>query len=196
MVLPPYLTCWSLCSFALLAQDPAPAPDAVAIRGAAGLTAAEALAAAREQVGEHLRTAWRQRADRIAAAAAPAWQPQPCVDAVVARWLQELPIDRLSRVVDRDDRIRDHGFGTSHQTTLWIAEAPEHVRAGEASLRTALAGARRTALARSGAVAIGWTALGIGAAWFDRLTRGYMSGRLRLAAAALAALVLAAAVMV
>lgn len=170
--------------------------DAVAIRGAAGLTGAEALASAQEQVAAHLRAAWRERAARIAGEAAPAWLPQPCVDAVVARWLARLPADRLARVVDRDDRVRDHGFGTSHQTTLWIAEAPEHVRAGEASLRTALAAARRTALARSGAVALGWTALGIGAAWFDRLTRGYMSGRLRLAAAALAALVLAAAIMV
>ena len=196
MVLPPSLACWSLCSLALLTQEPSPAPDAVAIRGAAGLTAAEALATAREQVGEHLRTAWRQRADRIAAAAAPAWLPQPCVDAVVANWLQQLPTERLSRVVDRDDRVRDHGFGTSHQTTLWVAEDPAHLRAGETSLRAALAAARRSALARSGAVAIGWTALGIGAAWFDRLTRGYMSGRLRLAAAALAAVVLAAAVMV
>jgi cell division protein FtsX len=43
---------------------------------------------------------------------------------------------------------------------------------------------------------VGWSAVGLGAAWFDRLTRGYMSGGLRLAAAALAAAVLAAALLV
>lgn len=196
MVLPPILSCWSLCSLALLAQEPPPAPDAVAIRGVPGLSRAEALASAQELVAAHLRSAWRDRADRIVAEAAPTWLPQPCVDAAVARWLAALPADRYARVVDRDDRVRDHGFGNSHQTTLWIAEEPAHLRAGEASLRAALVAARRDALARGGAVAVGWTAVGVGAAWFDRLTRGYMSGGLRLAAAALAAAVLAAAVMV
>jgi hypothetical protein len=199
MVLPPNvrtLSCWSLYSLALLAQEPSPMRDAVAIRGAAGLTGAEALASAQEQVAAHLRAAWRERAGRIAGEAAPAWLPQPCVDAVVARWLARLPADRLARVVDRDDRVREHGFGNSHQTTLWIAEEPAHVRAGEASLRSALAAARRDALARGGVVAVGWSAVGLGAAWFDRLTRGYMSGGLRLAAAALAAAVLAAALLV
>lgn len=196
MVLSPCLSCWSLCSLALVAQEPVAVADAVAVRGAAGLSAAEALASAREQVAAHLRSSWRERAGRIAAESAPPWMPQPCVETVVARWLADLPADRLVRIVDRDDRVRDHGFGTSHQTTLWIAEEPAHLRAGSASLRRALGSASRQALARGGAVAVGWAAVGVGAAWFDRLTRGYMTGRLRLTAAVLAAVVLAAAIMV
>lgn len=166
------------CCLALLAQDPGVA-DAVAVRGDTELSPAAALASARGRADEHLRGLWRDRAARLAGAERPLWLPAAVAEAAAARWLATLPFDAYAQVVDRQDRAREHGFGQSHQTTLWVSEAPDALPRGERSLRAAMSAAARDAACRGGAVAGAWAAVGLGVAWFDRLSRGYMTRTLR-----------------
>lgn len=185
------------CCLVLSAQAPEarPGADAIAVRGEPELTAAAALASAEARLGEQLRAGWRQRASALAAEAA-GWLPQAAVDGVVARWLAATPTAELVRVVDRADRTRDHGFGASWQTTLWYAEDAQLRRRGEAALRAEFAAVRRDCVVRGGAVAGAWATLAFLVGWFDRLTRGYMTGRLRAIGGVLAVAASAAAVLV
>lgn len=171
------------CCLALLApgqpaQDPA-AVDAVVVRGETELTAAAAQASARARLDEHVRGVWRERAARLVDAERPLWLPTAVAAAAAARWVATLPVDDFVRIVDRQDRARDHGFAASHQTTLWVGEPGDAAARGERSLRAALRAAARDAACRSGAVAGAWAVVGVGVAWFDRLSRGYMTRTLR-----------------
>ena len=152
---------------------------AVAVRGDAELSPAEALASAEASVDEHLRSVWRDRAEREAERQQPFWLPDFLVSTAVHQWLRDLPIERLSRLVDREDRERVHEFGNSYQTTLWIAEDPRLVEHGQRRLRAKLRKLERTTAVKAGGVAAGWVVLALLLGWIDRLSRGYMTGRLR-----------------
>jgi hypothetical protein len=181
----------------LLVQGPQPAAaDAVAVRGDAELSPAAAFASARDRMAEHVRGVWAQRAARLSASERPLWLPAAIVDASVHRWLAALPLDEFARVVDREDRARDHGFGQSHQTTLWVSEEPDAQRRGERQLRDVLSAAARDVGLRGGAVACAWATIALAVGWFDRLSRGYMTGRLRLLGVLLGVAVPAIAVVV
>jgi hypothetical protein len=165
--------------FGLSPQDPA-AAEAVAIRGTAELSVAAAFAAAEEKAADHLRDRWQRRAERAVALRRPFWLPSVLVDDHVRRWLADLPAQRYLRVVDREDRERAHEFGSSFQTTLWIAEEPHLVAAGEQNLRALLRQLERSTALRYGGIVAGWAVLAVLLGWLDRLSRGYMTVRLRL----------------
>lgn len=170
----------STCLLCPLPQEPRPADSAaVAVRGDAELTPAAALASAEARVDEHVRSVWQERADRAVARQRPFWLPEVLVQEPVRRWLSDLPVAQLVRRVDREDRERTHEFGNSYQTTLWIAEEPRAVQRGERSLRAELRRLERNTAVKYGGIAAGWVALAILLAWIDRLSRGYMTGRLR-----------------
>jgi hypothetical protein len=163
-----------------LAGDPvAPRAAAVAVSGEAELTPFEALASAESRVEEHVRRRWRARADRLAARHRPFWMPTALAERASSRWLADLPVERLVAQVDRTDRERVHEFGNSYQTTLWVAEVPEAVARGERGLRAALRELERATALKAGGVAAGWVVLALLCSWVDRLSRGYMTGRLR-----------------
>ena len=50
----------------------------------------------------------------------------------------------------------------------------------EQSLRSTLQRLERTTVVKYGGIAVGWTALAVLLGWIDRLSRGYMTWRLRL----------------
>lgn len=165
-----------------LPQEPvatAAATAAVAVRGDAELDPAAALASAQTKVEDHVRSLWRGRAERAVANQRPFWLPELLTDAAVRRWLAELPLQQLVQVVDREDRQREHDFGSSYQTTLWVAEDPRQQQRGEQRLRHELRRLERTTAVKAGGVAAGWTVMIVLLAWLDRLSRGYMTGRLR-----------------
>ena len=97
----------------------------------------------------------------------------------VQRWIGDLPLERSLRLVDREDRERTHEFGNSYQTTLWIAEEPRLLEQSERALRHQLRQLERTTAMKYGGIAGGWVLLGVLLGWIDRLSRGYMTGRLR-----------------
>lgn len=153
--------------------------SAVAVRGDTELSPAEALASAKLRVDEHVRSLWVERAKRAATRQQAFWMPDLLLDQAVARWLVDLPVQRLVKQVNRDDRERVHEFGNSYQTTLWIAEDKELVQHGERRLRDELRRFERTTAVKVGGVAAGWVILALLLGWLDRLSRGYMTGRLR-----------------
>lgn len=182
------------CCLALLAQDPA--ADAVVVRGETELTAAAANASARARMAEHVRSIWRERAARLVDAERPLWLPQTLATAAAARWVAAMAVEDFAQVVDRQDRAREHGFASSHQTTLWVSEPSDAVARGERSLRATMRAAARDAACRGGAIAGAWAAVGVAVAWFDRLSRGYMTRTLRAAGVLLAIAVPAVAILV
>ena len=157
------------------------AASAVAVRGDAELTPAAAFASAQVRVDEHVRAVWRERAERAVELQRPFWVPALLTDETVRRWIADVPVAQVVRYVDRDDREREHEFGNSYQTTLWVAEDTRAVQRGEQRLRNELARLERTTAVKYGGIAAGWTLLVVVLGWLDRLTRGYMTGRLRAA---------------
>jgi len=167
--------------FGVPPQGPAAASSAVAVRGDAELTPAAAFASAQSRVDEHVRAMWRERADRAVRNQRPFWVPELLSDETVRRWLADLPVSQLVSCVDREDRERQHEFGNSYQTTLWVAEDARAVERSEQRLRIDLKRLERTTAVKYGGIAASWTLLVVALGWLDRLTRGYMTGRLRLA---------------
>jgi hypothetical protein len=159
------------------AGDPA-WTGAVAVRGEAELTPAAALASATARVEEHVRQLWGERAERLVRQSRPFWLPECLTAEPLRRWLCDLETDRLVRFVDREDREREHDFGASYQTTIWVAEDPSSVQRGERRLRSELRRLERSVVARYGGVAVAWVVLFVLLGWVDRLSRGYMTGRL------------------
>lgn len=162
-------------------QAPQVTPSmAVAVKGDTELSPANALASAELRVDEHLREVWQERAQRAVARLAPFWMPQILSDYAVQRWLANLSVQDFVTRVDRDDCERNHEFGCSYQTTLWIAEKPGIVERTEACLRDTLRRLERTTALKVGGIAAGWGLLALLLGWLDRLSRGYMTVRLRL----------------
>jgi hypothetical protein len=173
---------WALAADADAARpgDPvrAGAPAAVLVRGDAELTAQEAYDSAWGRAVDMVRDRWRDRAARLFSVARPVWLPESLLDDAVALWMVDARPEAGLRVVDREDRERDHGFGHSYQTWLWVAEDDGRVDQGERQLARLLQRVRRETLMDYGAVAGSWLLLALGLAWLDRLSRGYMTGRL------------------
>jgi hypothetical protein len=159
---------------------PGSATAAVAVRGDTELSPASAYASARRQVDEHVRSVWQERAERTIVQQRPFWLPEPLAEAAVRRWLAELPVEQAVQLVDREDREREHEFGSSYTTTLWVAEDARTTQRLEQRLRRVLSQLERGTAVRLGGVAASWTLLIVLLGWLDRLSRGYMTGRLRL----------------
>ena len=153
--------------------------SAVPVRGEAELSPAEAYESATRKAEAHLRQRWQQRAERTISQRRPFWIPEILVDARMDRWLADLPLERIARVVDREDKERVHEFGNSYQTTLWVAEEPRVVEAGQQQLRHELRRLERVTAIKYGGIVGGWAVLALLIGWLDRLSRGYMTGRLR-----------------
>lgn len=169
-------------SLALVApQGPyAVCADAVAVRGDTELNPAAAYASAQRRAADHVRERWAERAGEAVALRRPFWLPEVIARQAMQTWLAELSIDECLRVVDREDRERTHEFGNSYQTTLWVAEEPRSVQRGERDLRQRLRAVERRTAVKFGGIAAAWALLVVACAWFDRLSRGYMTGTLRL----------------
>lgn len=153
-------------------------PEAVSVRGPAELSAAEAFESARTRVDELLRQRWHKRAERMIIDQRPFWLPRAVVERAVSQWLARQAIRRPVSLVDREDRVREHEFGTSYQTTLWVAENHRDVRRGQRGLQRVLDGLTERSLATAGGTILFWVVLAMALGWIDRLSRGYMTGRL------------------
>jgi hypothetical protein len=174
-------------SLLALAQDPVEATmtvaqpvDAFAVTGTPELDSAAAYRAAWTQAEAKVRDAQRERAHQLAAEWRPFWLPPVFVEQAVVRWGQAPQRTAGLSVVDRTDQRREHEFGSSYQTTLWVREDRAALARGERELRQQLAHVRLRTLATSGGTVVFWALLTFAVGWLDRLSRGYMTGRLRL----------------
>ena len=169
----------STCLAAAVPQGRMPAAEAVAVRGDAELSPAEAFESARRRAEDHVRERWQQRADRTWAER-PFWVPDVVASHAMGRCLDDLALERSMVLVDRQDHERTHEFGNSYQTTLWVAEEPNSILQREHLLRKRLRELERVTAIKYGGIAASWVLLGVLLGWIDRLSRGYMTGRLRL----------------
>ena len=154
--------------------------EAVVVRGDAELSPADALVSAKRKAEEHVRDLWQDRAEQAFSGRRPFWLPDLLAREAMRRWLAELPIEQMATYVDREDRQREHEFGSSYQTTLWVAEEPRLVANSERLLRRATQQLERVTAVKFGGIVAGWAVLAVVIGWLDRLSRGYMTGRLRL----------------
>lgn len=150
---------------------------AVAVRGDAELDPATAFASARRKAETHVRDRWRERAHRTFEQR-PFWLPEFLSREAERRWVNNLPVQEMVQLVDREDRERVHEFGNSYQTTLWVAEDDRHVQRRERELRGELRRLERATALKLGGITATWTVLALLLVWLDRLSRGYMTGRL------------------
>jgi len=167
------------CLASTTPQEPAPATMAVAVRGDAELNPAAAFASAKHRADDHVRELWNDRAERAWEGQRPFWLPELLAKETMRRWLADLPVEQIVRLVDREDRERAHEFGSSYQTTLWVAEDPRGVEQGERQLRRELRQLEHKTAIKYGGVVGSWVLLALMVGWIDRLSRGYMTGRLR-----------------
>lgn len=167
-------------------------PAAVRVVGSVELSPAEAFASARSEAAttfesEAVRTAFERAGDVV-----PFWMPNFIVERVVDRWQRQYVSGRCFEIVDREDVVRDHGFGPSFQTHLLVEPLPPSDRA-VSRLRHRVHCATEALMVHGGGTLAFWAVLAIAFWWIDRLSRGYMSGRLLTLALALGVTVPSAA---
>lgn len=152
----------------------------VTVRGTVELTPAAADTAAASMASEHVRGLVVSRAEGLVESAAPVWLPTFTRDQIVRRWLGEFDPAKGVRIVGRKIDQHDHGgLGSSYRTTLEIESDERAVEAALTRLRRAVPRAAEYFAAKCAGVIGFWLVLGLGIAWIDRLSRGYMTWRLR-----------------
>ncbi len=159
-------------------------PNAVTYTGTVELTPAEAFTAAKTRAEELTRQRLRTYGAKAAEEVSPFWLPQFVRNQQIDRWVDRQLRREPPAVLDRDDVIRDHGFGKSFQTKL-LVDSPEPSARALRRLSHRIDGAGELFLAKCGGTVVFWGVLALVFWWLDRLSRGYMSGRLFLLAASL-----------
>lgn len=174
----------TMCSLMLLAQGPSVGLAStgglrgVEVRGSTELSRGEAMEAARRQAVDRIRDRFAERGARIAGSIRPLWMPGFAVRQVVDDWLARLDASEAMEVLDHEEKRRFHDFGDSYQTTLWIGVDRRYEERADARLRRAMRNAEKTFLYKTAGTAGFWAVLALVLGWFDRLSRGYMTGRL------------------
>ncbi len=148
------------------------------VHGRVELRPVEADAAAEEQVLQEFRWDLERAAREHSDLHGPAWLPSPLVERRIDGWLRGLSVERTVEVVDRFRQRHDHGDYESFQTHLLVRPDPERRAAALANLDRSLSTTvRRLGWWAGGSLGL-WGLLAFAWMWFDRLTRGYMTGRL------------------
>ena len=159
----------------------APGPAPLVVRGTVELTPAAADAAAVALVEERARNLLEDRGRGLMARVAPCWLPSFCRDQVLRRWLVGCDPETTLRVVDRQRLDHDHGsLGTSYRTALVVESDEQTLGKHLSRLRRQVPRAAETFAIKCGAIAGFWALLGLAIGWLDRLSRGYMTWRLRM----------------
>ncbi|MEZ5965180.1 MAG: hypothetical protein R3F56_15205 [Planctomycetota bacterium] len=151
------------------------------MRGTVELSSGEADLAADALVAERGRGLLSARGRAQLEDSCPTWLPEFCREQVLARWLRATDGAGVLRVVDRVQTEHDHGaLGTSYRTELTVRPDAGRIERSLGSLRHQVTvGAKRFAVKCAGIVGF-WVLLALVVGWLDRLSRGYMTWRLRL----------------
>ena len=160
-------------------------PNAHSVSGTPELTRKAAWASATKRAVQDHDERLAELAGDTANATTSSWLPEFVVAKVVREWTREQTRRTRPKVLDRDLLVREHGFGRSYQAFLLLDELDPSVASRSRGLSRRLAKAERMFLAKCGGTVGLWALLALVLAWIDRLTRGYMTGRLYLIGAAL-----------
>lgn len=165
-------------------------PQALVVRGTVELTPAEADAAALAAGNELIARGVDEAAAEVIATRAPRWWPSFVEQRVISRWRERVLGADFIAIVDRHREVHDHGgLGRSFRTNLLLDADETRVGAALTRLRRDIPRATRELMLRCGGVIGFWAVLALAYSWLDRLTRGYMTGRLRVLGAAFGLLV-------
>lgn len=149
------------------------------VTGRVELTPAAARAAAIDAAVAGLRDELERRGSELAEAASPVWLPSFVTDSTLHRWLSSLELERGVEIVDGRIEDRDHGSYRSYQAHLRVRPDEGMVSKSLARLRRLVDDAGERFLGTCGATTLLWGVLAFAYLWMDRLTRGYMTWRLR-----------------
>ncbi len=149
------------------------------IAGSVELTEAAADAAALESAADQLRGEIERQTDAALPRVAPRWLPVPVARALAAGWIARQDPGDVLEIVDRDRTVRDHGSFASYQTELVVRHDQKAVDRLLAGLRSELRRRGSMLACVAGGTAGLWSFLVLLYWWLDRVTRGYMSWRLR-----------------
>jgi hypothetical protein len=165
----------------VVSQSDAAQPSAVVVAGQVELTRREAKASAIERLREDTRDRQLEHGRSVIRAAAPFWLPNFVAEQALHEWVRGLgdPLQRSVRILDDDVKVRDHGFGQSFQAFLLIEEDASQADRSGRELERRLDRRVRRFVVLSGGVVGFWAVLAFVVAWIDRLSRGYMTWRLR-----------------
>lgn len=160
-------------------------PNAHSVSGSPELTRKAAWASVTERAVRAHDERLAELAAQTAHAESSSWLPEFVVANVVREWSRQQARRIRPEVLDRDLLVREHGFGRSYQAFLLLDALDPNVASRSGGLSRRLARAERVFLAKCGGTVGLWALLAFVLAWIDRLTRGYMTGRLYLIGAAL-----------
>ena len=152
--------------------------DAVVVAGTPELSPRAAYDAALQQAQDGVRGRCLERGTEIVRSHGPLWLPAFAAEPMLLRWVAAQSPASVVQVLDQEQRVRDHGFGRSYQTFLLVREDDRHSSAGDQRLLHDLATTGKQFLGKCAVTVLGWGVLAFLLSWFDRLSRGYMSGRL------------------
>lgn len=165
------------------------------VRGTVELSAGEANAAAESLVADRARGLLAERGRATLGQSAPVWLPSFSREQLLRRWLAGVDGRETLRVVDRTQVEHDHGgLGTSYRTELFVEPDGKRLATHLSRLRRQVAVGARVFAIKCGGIVGFWVLLAAVVGWVDRLSRGYMTWRLRvlglIAGSALPAVVL------
>ncbi len=160
-------------------------PDACVISGTPELNRKDAWAAVTRRAVEEQQLRISERAADQAVAQSPAWLPGFVRERAVKQWTGDQVRRQRLKVLDRDLLVRDHGFGNSYQAFLLLDKVDPGSATSSRSLATKLQREQKRFVMKCGGTLGWWGVLAIFVLWLDRLTRGYMTGRLYTLGAAL-----------
>ncbi|GAB4143063.1 MAG: hypothetical protein Fur0037_10590 [Planctomycetota bacterium] len=170
----------TLLTAVLIAQNPGEAREgAVPVQGSIELDRGSAYESAKLAARERARRFWSERAEAVAGGQISRLIPRALVRQAIDRFLARRPVEATFAIVEREDESREHEFGRSWQTTLWLAPDEKATRACERQLLADLRDAEQLVFWKAGGTVVFWALLSFALGWFDRLSRGYMTWRLR-----------------
>ena len=153
-------------------------PNSAVVAGTPELSRSEAWRSASLRAIEQRQDQLKAFASARLAVAGDSWIPDFVTQQAVRAWSGEQMEGYRLRVLDRDLLVRNHGFGQSFQAFLLLDRGVPGARHGAQALEQCLADARAKFTFQCGGVLGWWGLMALLAFWLDRLTRGYMTGRL------------------
>ena len=153
-------------------------PNSAVVAGSPELSRADAWRSVTRRAVEERQAQLEGLAAARVAEQSASWLPDFVTEQAIREWSGEQMEGFRLRVLDRDLLVRNHGFGQSFQAFLLLEKGTPGVDHGSQSLEHRLASARECFALKCGGVAGWWGLLALLTFWFDRLTRGYMTGRL------------------
>ena len=159
-------------------QDPTSA-NAYTLSGTTELSAHEAWSSVTQRVVDDQRERLRDLAAKQAEATGSWWLPRCFRERAVQSWAEEQLRRYKPRVLDRELQTREHGgIGRSYQAFLLLEDVDAGTVTRTRGLARSLEREERRFLARCGGTVGLWGLLALVLGWIDRITRGYMTGRL------------------